>query len=289
VPALDAKARARLKDAAFAYVDAQGRRRLPIHDAAHVRNALARFQQVAFEDDAARVRARGKLLRAAKKHGIVPIGFFDGQLRQEGTSAGGRARAAEMARWPRGMTTFLLSDIEGSTKLLRSLGDGYAAVLRDTRALIRGTVKRGGGHEVDTRADEFFAAFARPERALSSAIAIQIAIARRRWADGQAVRVRIGLHSGRPTMTETGYVGLAVHTAARVCDAGHGGQILISSAALVALEKQTVASFQSLGRYRLEGLEDPEELSQVIAPGLVAKFPRLRARLWRATRERPLR
>jgi class 3 adenylate cyclase len=289
VPALDAKARARLKDAAFAYVDTQGRRRLPIHDAAHVRNALARFQQVAFEDDAARERARGKLLRAAKKHGIVPIGFFDGQLRQERTSAGGRARAAEMARWPHGTTTFLLSDIEGSTKLLRSLGDAYPAVLRDTRALIRAAVKRGGGYEVDTRADEFFAVFARPERALSSAIAIQTALARRTWADGRAVRVRIGIHSGRPTLTETGYVGLAVHTAARVSDAGHGGQILVSSAALVALEKQTVASFHSLGRYRLDGLEDAEELSQVMAPGLAVKFPRLRARLWRATRERPLR
>ena len=289
MPSLDAKSRSRLKDAAFAYVDSQGHRRLPIHDAAHVRNALARFQQVAFEDDAARERARDKLLRAAKKHGIVPIGFFDGQIKQERTSATGRSRAAEMSRWPRGNATFLLSDIEGSTKLLRSFGDGYAAVLRDARALIRASVTKAGGYEVDARADEFFAVFARPQRALSAAIAVQAALARRAWPDGHVVRVRVGIHSGRPTLTDTGYVGLAVHTAARVCDAGHGGQILVSSAAVLALGEQTVASFRSLGRYRLEGLEDPEELSQVVAPGLAAEFPRLRARAWRATRERSLR
>jgi class 3 adenylate cyclase len=282
VPSLDAKARARLKDAAFAYVDSHGGRRLPIHDAPHVRNALARFQQVAFEDDAARERARAKLLRAAKKHGIVPIGFFDGQLREERSSAGGRARAAEMARWPRGTATFLLSDIEGSTKLLRRLGDRYAGVLRDARAVHRASVKKAGGHEVDTRADEFFAVFARPERALAAAIAIQTALGRRIWPDGHAVRVRIGLHSGRPTLTETGYVGLAVHTAARVCDAGHGGQILVSSAAVIAIGEQSIASFRSLGRYRLDGLEHPEELSQVIAADLVSDFPRLRARASRS-------
>ena len=289
MPSLDAKSRSRLKDAAFAYVDSQGHRRLPIHDAAHVRNALARFQQVAFEDDAARERARDKLLRAAKKHGIVPIGFFDGQIKQERTSATALSRAAEMSRWPRGSATFLFSDIEGSTKLLRSLGDGYAAVLRDARALIRASVTKSGGHEVDARADEFFAVFARPQRALDAAIAVQVALARRAWPDGHVVRVRVGIHSGRPTLTDTGYVGLAVHTAARVCDAGHGGQILVSSATVLALGEQPLASFRSLGRYRLEGLEDPEELSQVVAPGLAAEFPRLRARAWPATRERSLR
>ena len=82
MPSLSASARARLPASAFAYVDAAGRRRLPIHDASHVRNALARFDQVAFEDDAARERARQRLLRAAKKHGIVPLGFFDVQLRK---------------------------------------------------------------------------------------------------------------------------------------------------------------------------------------------------------------
>jgi class 3 adenylate cyclase len=278
MPTLDSRARAALKDSAFAYVDSQGRRRLPIHDAPHVRNALARFEQVSFEDDAARERAREKLLRAAARFGVVPVGFVGGQLEKERTAAQLRARSAEMRRWPRGNVAFLLSDIEGSTKLLRSLGDGYAAVLRDVRSLIRAEIKRNGGFEIDSRADEYFAAFARPARALSAAIAIQLALARKTWPDCDAVRVRIGLHFGRSTVSDSGYVGIAVHTAARVCDAGHGGQILLSSAMAEALGDQAAVSFRALGRYRLDGLADPEELSQVLAEGLVASFPRLRAK-----------
>ena len=102
---LGAKERAQLPDSAFAHIDARGRRLLPIHDAAHVRNALARFGQVAFEDEAARDRARGRLLRAAKKHGIMPIGFISAQLQPQ-------------RRLPKGHVTFLLCDIEGSTQLL---------------------------------------------------------------------------------------------------------------------------------------------------------------------------
>src|SRR3954471_8096076 len=279
MPSLDARTRASLRDAAFAYVDAQGRRRLPIHDAAHVRNALARFEQVSFEDGAARERARVKLLRAAAKFRVVPIGFVGGQLEKERTTAQLKARATEMARWPRGDVTFLLSDIEASTKLLRRLGDGYASVLRDVRTLIRAQVKKGGGHEIDARADEFFAAFAQPSRALGTAIGIQLALARKSWPDCDEVRVRIGLHTGRSTLTDGGYVGIAVHTAARVCDAGHGGQILISAATALALGAQAAVTFRALGRYRLDGLADPEELSQVVTAGLTQNFPKLRARL----------
>ena len=284
MPTLDARTRATLKDSAFAYVDKQGRRRLPIHDAAHVRNALARFEQVSFEDDLARARARGRLLRAAAKFGVVPVGFVGGQLEKERTTARARARAADMTSWPRGSVAFLLSDIEGSTKLLGALGDGYAGVLRDVRALIRAAVRRAGGYEVDSRADEYFAAFARPANALAAAIAIQIALSGKTWPECDAVRVRIGLHSGRTTLTESGYVGIAVHTAARVCDAGHGGQILVSSAMAALLADQAPVSFRTLGRYRLDGLPDPEELSQVIAEGLVPTFPKLRARLARTSR-----
>ena len=279
MPSLDARARASLRDRDFAYVDSQGRRRLPINDAAHVRNALARFEQVSFEDDASRERAREKLLRAAARFGVVPVGFVGGQLEKERTAAQLKARTAEMSRWPRGSVTFVLSDIEGSTKLLRRLGDGYASVLRDVRALMRRQVTSAGGFEVDSRADEYFAAFARPARALGAAIAIQHALAKKSWPDCDAVRVRIGIHSGRSSLTDSGYVGIAVHTAARVCDAGHGGQILVSSAAVVALGEQAAVTFRTLGRYRLDGLAEPEELSQVIADGLEARFPKLRARL----------
>src|SRR5688572_19573745 len=107
---LGAKERGQLPDSAFAYIDSGGNRRLPIHDGAHVRNALARFGQVAFEAEAARDRARSRLLRAAKKHGIMPIGFISAQLEPQ-------------RKLPKGNVTFLLTDIEGSTELLSRLDD----------------------------------------------------------------------------------------------------------------------------------------------------------------------
>src|ERR671925_635595 len=116
MPPLRARERAQLPDSAFAYIDSRGRRRLPIHDASHVRNALARFSQVAFEDEAARDRARSRLLRAAQKHGIMPIGFLNAQLQPQ-------------RKLPTGHVTFLLSDIEGSTGLLARLGEDYASLL----------------------------------------------------------------------------------------------------------------------------------------------------------------
>src|SRR6266700_2274160 len=107
MPPLGAKERAKLPDSAFAYIDSHGKRRLPIHDAAHVRNALARFSQVAFEDEGARDKARTRLLRAAKKHEIVPIGFVSAQLLPQ-------------RKLPKGQVTFLLTDIEGSTRAARA-------------------------------------------------------------------------------------------------------------------------------------------------------------------------
>ena len=281
MPPLDAGARARLPDSSFAYIDSQGRRRLPINDASHVRNALARFDQTAFEDDAARERARQRLLRAAKKYGIVPIGFFDGQLRKERLEGQIKARAVDVASLPRGTVTFVLTDIEGSTRLLDRLGDAYVALLRDVRTIIRTCVRRADGHEVDARADEFFAVFREPLRALDAALEIQRSLRQRTWPERADVRVRIGMHTGRPTLTETGYVGIAVHTAARICSAGHGGQILLSSATRECLIEApaSVAAFKSLGRHSLAGLHEREALFQVSASDLPAKFPRLRTTL----------
>jgi class 3 adenylate cyclase len=278
---LDAKARSRLRDSAFAYVDSRGRRRLPINDAPHVRNALSRFDQTVFEDDAARGRARRRLLKAAKTYGIAPIGFFDGQLRKERRQGEIKAQAAEVASLPKGTVTFLFTDIERSTRLVRQLGDAYAPLLGDVRAVIRTHVVRMGGHEIDARADEFFAAFQRPGRALAAALAIQRALPKRRWPEGLEVRVRMGLHTGRPTIGDAGYVGIAVNTVARVCAAAHGGQILLSSAARTAVDGGRIESlaFQPLGRYLLAGLPGPNALFQVEAAGLIAKFPRPRARL----------
>ena len=286
VPQLSATARAKLPASAFAYVDAKGRRRLPIHDASHVRNALARFDQTTFENDAAREKARQRLLAAARKYAIVPIGFFDGQLRIERLQAEIKGQATDVASLPRGTVTFLMADIEGSTKLLRLLGGGYAKLLRDVRSLIRSGVRTSGGHEVDARGDELFAAFRRPVQALAAAVAIQRGIQDRDWPEGAEVCVRIGIHTGRTTLAETGYVGIAVNTTSRVCSAGHGGQILLSTAAhdaidLALVEAEHGITFRSLGRYALAGLPEPEAVFQVNAAGLRVKFPKLRATAFR--------
>jgi class 3 adenylate cyclase len=270
---LTAAERAKLPDRAFAYIDDHGRRRLPIHDEAHVRNALARFERVRFPDDASRDRARRRLLNAAKRYGIVPVGFMAGQLRSERS-----ARSPDYSSLPTGSVAFLLTDIEGSTVLLRQLGDDYAALLREVRAVIRSAVRRQGGHKVDTHGDEYLSVFERPASAVAAAVELQRAMAGHDWPGGVEVRVRAGVHTGRPTLTESGYVGLAVHTVARIATAGHGGQILVSEAAKRASAERLPADVRvrRLGAYRLAGLARPETLYQVHAPGLGTRFPALR-------------
>jgi len=378
---LDSKTRAGLPDSAFAYIDSRGRRRLPIHDEAHVRNALARFNQTLFEDEAARDRARTRLLKAAKRYRIVPVGFMDGQLRWQSTqtaavravielgglgapeelearlrtvlgdptltvlywsdSAGGyldfeggammlpaegggrvvtllerhgrpvgalihdrailrnpdlaktvtaavrlaienermhgeiEARASEVRSLPTGFVTFLLADVEDSTGLVRRLGDRYATFLADVRRLLRAAIRASGGREVDARADELFAVFERAPAALQAALAIQRRARAHSWPDDLQIRFRVGLHTGRPTLTDTGYVGLAVHTVARVCFVGHGGQIVLSGAAREAMEGSQPAgvAFRDLGLHSLQGLPAPEALFQVNVEDLPTDFP----------------
>ncbi len=271
---LDSKARDRLPDRAFAHIDSRGRRRLPIHDAAHVRSALSRFNQTAFEDEAARDRARVRLLQAAKKYGIVPVGFMTGQLRNVRIRGEAEARAGEVRTLPTGFVTFLLADIEDSTGLVRNLGDRYAGLLADVRRLLRAAVRASGGREVDARADELFAVFKLAPAALGAALAIQRKVLARPWPDSRQIRVRVGLHTGRPTLTDTGYVGLAVHTAARICFAAHGGQIVLSHAAREAVEgaHPVGVGFADLGLHRLQGLPVPEALFQVEAADLPTDF-----------------
>jgi class 3 adenylate cyclase len=266
VATLSAKERAQLPDRAFAYVDSSGQRRLPIHDAAHVRNALARFGQVAFEDDAARDRARNRLLNAAKKFGIMPIGFISAQLQPE-------------RKLPRGQVTFLLADIEGSTGLLHRLDDQYASLLAEIRRLVRTAVRSAGGHQVSARGDDVFAVFEDAPAALEAALAIQRAMQSQAWPGGAECRLRIGLHRGRPALTETGYVGLSVHAAARICFSAHGGQIALSSAVRDAIGGSLPddVGLKDLGAWRFRGLPDALEIFQVEAPDLTADFPPLRS------------
>ena len=129
-----------------------------------------------------------------------------------------------MPALPSGTVTFLFSDIEHSTRLLQHLGDRYADVLAEYRRLLRETLRAWDGHEIDTAGDGFFAAFQRATHAVAAAVATQRALAVHPWPESLPVRVRMGLHTGEPTLTASGYVGLDVHRAARICAAGHGGQ-----------------------------------------------------------------
>jgi class 3 adenylate cyclase len=273
VAKLDSTKRADLPDSAFAYVDSRGKRRLPINDEAHVRNALARFDQVAFEDERARERARKKLLTAAKKYGIVPVGFITGQLQSERER--GELQAKVPVVLPTGFVTMMMTDIEGSTALVHTLGDGYRDLIDGVRSILRDTAISGGGVVVETRADEFFAVFAQPGAALDAAVAIQRDLRVRSWTNGLVVRVRIGIHSGEPTVNESNYIGLDVHAAARICALAHGGQIVVSSATRQAALRATqeLIRYRSLGAHRLRGIPEPMTLFQVGAKGLAAKFP----------------
>ena len=260
---LSAGKRKGLRDSAFAYVDPKGRRRLPIHDESHVRNALSRFNQVVFEDDAARNRARTKLLTAAKRFGLMPVGFVTGQLRAHGTRD-----------LPKGAVTFLMTDIEGSTALVVQLEDRYSRVLADARRISRAAVRRAGGWEVDARADEYFAVFRNASQAIDAAIEIQRRYRDHAWPEGVSLRTRMGVHGGRPTLVEGGYVGVSVHTVARISALAHGGQILVSRAALPA-DLAPEILVRELGEHHLRGLGG-HGLFQVSVADLPGEFPPLK-------------
>jgi len=262
---LSAGKRKGLRDSAFAYVDPKGRRRLPIHDESHVRNALSRFNQVVFEDDAARNRARTRLLSAAKRFGLMPVGFITGQLRAHGPRD-----------LPKGAVTFLMTDIEESTALMLQLEDRYSKVLADGRRISRAAVRRAGGWEVDARADEYFAVFQHAPQAIEAAIDIQRHFRGHAWPGGVAVRARMGIHGGRPTLSEGGYVGVSVHTVARITALAHGGQMLVSQSALpVELPPEVVV--KELGEHHLRGLGG-HSLFQVSVADLPGEFPPIVAR-----------
>jgi len=129
---------------------------------------------------------------------------------------------------PSGTVTFLFTDIEGSTALLRELGDRYSDVLGRERSILRETLGSAGGQEIDTQGDAFFFSFTRARDAAAGAVAAQRALLEEDWPDGVSVRVRMGLHTGEPSVGDEGYVGLDVVRAARICSSGHGGQILLS-------------------------------------------------------------
>jgi class 3 adenylate cyclase len=274
MPRLDPKERAGLPDRAFAYIDASGKRRLPIHDPAHVRNALVRFGQVTFENEPARDQARMRLLNAAKKFKIVPVGFITGQLQSE-RALGERSESVQL---PSGFVTMLMTDIEGSTGLVHVLGPRYREVIDEVWSILRRGVADVGGHEVEARADEFFAVFESPRSAVDAAISVQRDLMTRTWIDDVDVRVRIGIHSGYPTSTEDNYIGMDVNTASRITAVGHGGQVVVSANTREGVKASAPndVRFTALGTHKLRGLPEPVPLYQVAAKGLPTRFPPLR-------------
>jgi predicted ATPase/class 3 adenylate cyclase len=179
---------------------------------------------------------------------------------------------------PDGTVTLLFADVEGSTRHLLRLGEQYQSVLERQSAVVFDAVRRYGGRLIDTQGDASFAAFVTAHDAILAAIEAQQALAVQPWPDGEPFRVRFGVHTGEPARTSTGYTGLDVHRAARICTAAHGGQILISQTTrdliVHAVPADTV--LLDLGHHLLKDLPQPEHLIQVAGPGLEREFPPLR-------------
>jgi class 3 adenylate cyclase len=184
-----------------------------------------------------------------------------------------------MSELPGGTLTMLHTDVEASTPLTVHLGDRYPEVLATHCALLRAAFAAHEGCEVDTQGDSFFAVFRRATQAVAAAVAMQRSLAAEAWPEGGAVRVRIGLHTGEPMRTAQGYTGLDVIRGARIKEAGHGGQVLLSKSTAALIEDALIdgLSLRDLGAHRLKGLPRPERIFQLIIPDLPADFPPLRS------------
>jgi predicted ATPase/class 3 adenylate cyclase len=179
-----------------------------------------------------------------------------------------------MSDLPTGKVTVLFSDIEGSTRLLQSLGDRYGELLTEHQRLLRHAFETHRGYEVGTQGDAFFVAFQSAGDALDAAVAAQRALARHPWRDNEKISVRMGIHTGTPNAVGGDYWGLDIHRAARICSAAHGGQILVSEETHQDVQRaDRRADFWDLGLHRLKDLAQPEHLFQVVADGLDRSFP----------------
>jgi class 3 adenylate cyclase len=178
---------------------------------------------------------------------------------------------------PSGTVTFVFTDVEGSTKLLQELGDDYASVAAAHRRIVRDAFAARGGTEIDTQGDAFFFSFPRARDAVAAAVDAQRALRSHAWPHGKDVRVRMGLHTGEPTVGDEGYVGIDVVRAARISAAGHGGQILISETTRALLGNQLPEGtvVQDLGQTTLKDIQH-EHVYQVSVDGGPAAFPPLK-------------
>ena len=180
---------------------------------------------------------------------------------------------------PTGTLTLLFSDIEGSTTLLRRLGESYADALSAQRSLLRAAFGRWRGREMGTEGDSFFVVFTTAGDAVNAALEAQRALGAREWPAGERVRVRMGLHTGEPVPHEDGYIGLDVHLAARVASTAHGGQVVLTEAtrSIAGAQPAPGASFVDLGWHRLKDIPQPVHLYQLAADGLERDFSPLKS------------
>jgi predicted ATPase/class 3 adenylate cyclase len=192
----------------------------------------------------------------------------------------GKTTEEEMStsRLPVGTVTFLFTDIEASTELLAASGDDYGALLEMHQVLLTKAIHEHGGEVVDTQGDSFFAAFSTPTAGIEAAVQAQRSLHGHKWPEGMALRVRMGVHTGEVRVIGDKYVGMEVHRAARIGDAGHGGQILVSDATrlLIGDSMPEGVHLIDLGEYRLKGLPRPERIHQVSGSDLEREFPPLR-------------
>jgi len=181
---------------------------------------------------------------------------------------------------PSGTITFLFSDIEQSTHLLEKLGDRYADALAQHHEILRASIQKWNGREVDTQGDSFFVTFTRALDAVQCAAEAQREIFTHTWHQGEHLRVRMGLHTGEPLIASTGYVGMDVHRAARIGDAGHGGQILLSQTTreLVIQDLPKGMAIRDLGEYRLKDMKYPASIYQLVVDGLPDEFAPIRTK-----------
>ncbi|HUR76703.1 MAG TPA: tetratricopeptide repeat protein [Acidimicrobiales bacterium] len=178
---------------------------------------------------------------------------------------------------PEGVVTFLFTDIEGSTHLIQKHGDAWADLLTTHYELLDAPLRRYGGSQVGTRGDAVFVAFESAADALAGAVEAQAAVSNFPWPDPQ-LRVRMGLHTGEAVVRNGDYVGLAVHEAARICSAGHGGQVLCSASTLHhAGGPPPRSALVDLGKHRLRDLPSPTHLWQLSRDDLRSQFPGVRA------------
>jgi class 3 adenylate cyclase len=170
-----------------------------------------------------------------------------------------------MSGLPSGTVTFVFSDIEGSTTLLKSLGDAYGDVLAGHRKLMRECFTAHEGVEIDTQGDAFFFAFSRARDAVLAAVEAQRAHLAYEWPEGKTVRVRMGLHTGEPAVGGEGYLGIDVVRAARLCTVGRGGQVLLSETtrALIGSTLPDGVAVHALGERRLKDIDEPERVFEL--------------------------